>query len=200
MAYIFQSIADRGVVQGITPNQTSQARDWYRNQAADLTSRNVNPNRLMNDKQNIVPSLVVKDIGSMFMFFYDPKLKDILPYYDIFPLVFLIGFKDNGFMGINLHYLPQYLRAKLMDALYSTANNDKYDDTTKLKISYQILNNAAQFKYFEPCIKRYLWNNVQGGQFLKVEPKNWDTALMLPTERFKKATKSTVFRDSSRKF
>jgi len=200
MAYIFQSIADKGSAQGITPNQTSEARGWYRDQASQLTSRNVSTNRLMNDKKNVVPSLVVRDIGSMFMFFYDPKTKDSLPYYDIFPLIFLIGFKENGFMGINLHYLPQYLRAKLMDALYSTANNNKYDDSTKLKISYQILNNAAQFKYFEPCLKRYLWDHVQGGQFLKVEPKNWDTALMLPTERFKKATKSTVFKDSSRGF
>jgi hypothetical protein len=197
-AYIFQSIAKKGKAEGVKPNATSSARIWYRQQAAALTSRNVNKNRLMNDKQNIVSSISVDDIGKMYMFFYDPKHKDTLPYYDIFPLIFPIGFQEGGFMGINLHYLPSYLRAQLMDALYTTASNNKYDDTTKLKLSYSLLNNASKFSAFSPCLKKYLWDHVQGS-FLYVEPSNWDTALMLPTERFQKATKSQVFSDSAKK-
>jgi hypothetical protein len=197
-AYIFQSIATKGKAEKIAPNATSSARNWYRQQAASLTSRNVNKNRMMNDKQNVVSQISVDDIGKMYMFFYDPKHKDTLPYYDIFPLIFPISMDVDGFMGINLHYLPTYLRAKLMDALYSTANNNKYDDTTKLKLSYSLLNNASRFSAFSPCLKKYLWNHVQGS-FLYVEPSNWDTALMLPTERFQKATKSQVFSDSAKK-
>jgi hypothetical protein len=197
-AYIFQKIANKGKAEGVKPNATSVARTWYRDQASSLTSQNVNKNRLMNDKQNVVAQITVNDIGKMYMFFYDPKLKDILPYYDTFPLVFPIGFQEGGFLGINLHYLPTYLRAKLMDALYSTANNNKYDDTTKLKLSYNILNGASKFSYFQPCLKKYLWDHVQG-KFLYVEPKNWDTALMLPTERFQKANKVKVHNDSVRK-
>lgn len=197
-AYIFQSIANRGKTEGITPNVTTTSRNWYRNQASLLTSRNVNKSRLMNDKNNVKPKIAVADIGKMFMFFYDPKHKATLPYYDIFPLIFPIGFQEGGFLGINLHYLPIYLRARLMDALYTTANNNKYDDTTKLKISYDLLNSAAKFGPFSACLKKYLWSNVQG-QFLYVEPSNWDTALMLPTERFQKATKTQVFNDSAKK-
>jgi hypothetical protein len=129
------------------------------------------------------------------MFFYDPKGKATLPYYDIFPMIFPIGFQEGGFLGINLHYLPPYYRAKLMDALYSTANNNKYDESTKLKISYEMLNSASKFGAFAPCVKRYLWDHVQS-KFLYVEPTNWDTALMLPLERFQKATKTKVFNDS----
>lgn len=197
-AYIFQSIAQKGKAEKISPNATTSARTWYRQQAAALTSRNVNKNRMMNDKQNIVSSISADDIGKMYMFFYDPKHKDTLPYYDIFPLIFPIGFQEGGFLGINLHYLPSYLRAKLMDALYTTASNNKYDDTTKLKLSYSLLNNASKFSAFSPCLKKYLWDHVQGS-FLYVEPSNWDTALMLPTERFQKATKSQVFSDSAKK-
>jgi len=193
MAYIFQQISDRGTSEGITPNSTQDARDWYRDAASQVAS--VNTNRLMNDKQNVVPSLTIKNIGQMFMFFYDPKMKDILPYYDIFPLMFLVDFQPNGFLGINLHYLPTYYRAQLMNGLYSIASDDKYDDNTRLKISYKLLKSASQLSNFSPCLKRYLWSNVQG-QFLNVQPKNWDTALMLPTERFKKATKSRVHNDS----
>ena len=98
-------------------------------------------------------------------------------------------------MGINLHYLPPVLRARLMDALYQTINNSKYNDTTKLKISYDILASASKYKYFKPCIKHYLWDHVRGN-YLNIEPTNWDSALMLPTEQFKKASKDKVWRES----
>lgn len=196
MASYFTQIAAKGTDAGITPNQTQEARDWFRDQASKLSSQNVNPNRAMTDKKNVVEKIDINSIGKMYMFFYDPSLKDILPYYDTFPLVFPIGFKSNGFLGINMHYLPPVLRAKLMNALYETANNKKYDDTTKLRISYEILNSAAKFKYFQPCLKHYLWDNVQGNKYLYVQPSNWDTALMLPLQRFKKATADRVYKDS----
>jgi hypothetical protein len=55
----------------------------------------------------------------------------------------------DGFLGINLHYISPLLRAKLMDALYSTINNKNYNDTTSLQISYDILKSAAQFRLFK---------------------------------------------------
>jgi len=198
MAYIFQTISNKGVAQGITPNSTAEARSWYRNAAQKVT--NVSAPRLLTDRANIKTKITQQDIGKMYMFFYDALHKDTLPYFDMFPLVFPIGFKEGGFLGINLHYLSPVLRARLMDALYSTANNTKYDDTTKLKISYQLLNKASKFKYFSPCVKHYLWEQVVG-QYLNVEVQNWDTALMLPTERFagKGATKQKVWSDSAKK-
>lgn len=193
-AYIFQQLANKGRAEGIDSSiRQRDSRTWFRQAADEIKS--VNRNRLMNDKENIVRQLEEKNIGQMFMFFYDPKLKETLPYYDTFPLIFLIGFKENGFMGINLHYLPPVLRARLMDALYQTINNQRYNDTTKLRISYEILSGASRFRYFKPCVKHYLWEHVRGN-YLNIEPTNWDSALMLPTEQFKKATSERVWRES----
>lgn len=193
MAYIFQTLASKGTKAGITNDFSQESIDWFRSAAQQVA--NVSAPRLMNDKKNIVPSLTVKNIGQMFMYFYDPKTKETLPYYDKFPLILLVDFAEGGHYGLNLHYLPPVLRAKLMDSLYTLRNNDKYDDTTKLKLSYKILSSASRFRYFEPCFKRYLSNYVQG-QYLQVQTENWDKALMLPTERFAKASKSRVFKDS----
>lgn len=194
-AYIFQQLAKRGKAEGITSKNTVDARNWFRSEASKLGS--VNPSRLMNDKENLRQAITIRDIGKMFMFYYDPKLKESLPYYDTFPLIFPISVTTEGFMGLNLHYLSPVLRAKLMDSLYTTISNDKYNDTTKLKINYEMLNSASRFKYFAPCLKQYLWGHVRGN-FLYVEPSNWDAAVMMPTERFKKATKEQVFKDSAR--
>ena len=51
-------------------------------------------------------------IGKLNMFFYDPKFKKTLPYYDTFPLVLPLEAYSDGFLGINFHYLPIPLRLK----------------------------------------------------------------------------------------
>ena len=195
-SYIFQQLSKRGRAEGIDSSNIKDAREWFRRAAQDI--RTVSRNRMMNDKKNTKQTLDNKSIGKMYTFFYDPKHKETLPYYDAFPLIFLVGFKDNGFLGINLHYLPPVLRAKLMDALYQTINNTKYNETTKLKINYELLSNASKYRYFKPCLKHYLWDHVQS-HYLNIEPINWDSALMLPTEQFKKANKDTIWRESREK-
>jgi len=126
------------------------------------------------------------------------KGRKTLPYYDRLPLIFPFKMVKGGFYGLNMHYLPLPLRAKLMDALYETTNNKAYDETTKLKINYQILSKAAKFEPFKPCVKRYLTSQVQS-KFMYVYPSEWDIALFLPTERFVGASKSTVWSQSKKK-
>lgn len=135
------------------------------------------------------------DIGKMYFFVYDPKMKKELPYYDRFPLIFPFKELSDGFMGINLHYLPPRLRAKLMDALYGLVNNKKYDETTRLNLSYRILNGAARYRFFKPTVKRYLLEKVRS-RFIEVNAEQWDMALFLPVEQFSKASKSKVWSDS----
>ena len=191
-AYIFQQIAQKGKFEGIDSSiRQRDARTWFRNAAQEVSS--VNTRRLMNDKKNLTNRITEESIGSMYMFSYNPKHKETLPHYDVFPLIFPIGIMNDGFLGINLHYLPPVLRAILMNRLYETLNNKKYDSTTKLKLSYELLNGYAKFNYFKPCVKHYLLDYVSGS-FLYVEPTNWDIALMLPTERFRKQSKELVWK------
>jgi hypothetical protein len=135
----------------------------------------------------------------MYHFKYDPKGKKTLPYYDTFPLIFMVGAAEGGFHGINLHYLPPKLRAKLMDELYSLASNNRYDEKTKLMISYNLLKSASKMKYFKPTFKHYLADHVKS-KFIKVDSAEWDIALFLPTSRFKHATTQKVYSDSRKKF
>lgn len=191
MATLFDDILTKGIRAGQVPAREKKARDWYRDTAA--ASGRINENRLMkSDKDRLTARPL---IGSMYMFFYDAKHKDTLPYFDRFPLIFPYKKVKGGFMGINLHYLPLQYRALLMDALYETANNSRYDESTRLKINYDILSKASRFKYFKPCVKHYLTSQVQS-RFMYVYPSEWDVALFLPTERFSGARKTKVFADS----
>jgi hypothetical protein len=194
--FTFQKIA-QGKPQGLDlgGGRRQEAREWFRRAAAEVT--NVDATRFMNRaEQSRRQAFISKtEIGQMFMFWYDAKLKDELPFWDRLPLIFPIEIYKDGFLGINLHYLPLNLRAKLMDALYTAMNNQRLDRTTKLLISYRILKQASKYRYFRPCIKRYLSSHVQS-RFIRIEPTEWDMALMLPTERFVKARKQRVWQDS----
>lgn len=194
--YIFQKIAKLGKVDGIDQStRYRDARTWFRETARSIVS--VNRNKYMETaKDDDLATSIDKDsIGNMYSFFYDPKNKKTLPFYDMFPLIFVIGPKPGGFLGINLHYLPPVLRAKLMNELYNITNNKKFDKTTKLNVSYELLNKAARFRYFAPCVKHYLLSHVRS-KFLKIDPRFWDAAVMLPTEKFVKADNDTVWNNS----
>lgn len=191
MAYIFQQIARNAPAGNMNPDE---ARKWFRQAAQDVKS--VSPGKLMSSgAENLQSSIEVSDIGKMFMYYYDPKLKDVLPFYDTFPLCIPIELYSDGFLGLNLHYLPPKMRANLFNALYETVSNDKYDKTTRLRLTYRLLKGASRFSGYEQCVKRYLFNHVRSN-FLYVDPENWDMALMLPTERFRGARKQTVWSQS----
>lgn len=172
------------------------ARNWYRKAAQNITEVNVNKLHESN-RSRLFSRFGKEDIGSMLMFFYDAKLKDELPYWDQFPLIYPIEIYEDGMLGINLHYLPPKLRAQLMDALYTTAIAKK-DKVQRLKVSYQILNAASRFSAFKPCVKRYLSNHVKS-RFFYVDPGEWDMALLLPTQRFAGASSQKVWQDSRNK-
>ena len=131
----------------------------------------------------------------MLMYVYDPKTKNKLPYYDTFPLVIPIDIKADGFLGLNLHYLPPSFRAILFDNLYSLLNNTAMDKTTRIMATYEILKGAAKFKAYKPCLKRYLTSHIRSAR-LTVHPQNWDMVMCLPTARFVKESQLKIWSDS----
>jgi hypothetical protein len=133
--------------------------------------------------------------GSMIMFFYDPKHRDTLPYYDSFPLIIAIGPAPGGFHGLNLHYLPIPLRAKFLDSLMDITNNKRYDESTRFDMSYQFLKSSSTMKYFKPCFKHYLTKQVEG-KLAYIPPPEWEIATFLPAAQWQKGGRSQAYSDA----
>lgn len=193
-AKVFDDILLRGIRAGQIPARTQEARNWYRDQAKGVRMSDVKDSKLIKEMGSDRYESRFR-LGHMYMFVYDPKHKATLPYYDRFPLIFPINKAKGGFLGLNMHYLPPILRAKLMDALYDTANNQSFDENTKLKLSFNILNNASKFKEFKPTLKHYLADHVRS-KLVYVNPVEWDIALFLPSPQFVGAGKTQVYNDS----
>ena len=169
-----------------------KSASWYRN-AVSLISDKSRPSDLLSSGK----MLGRPSAGRMSMFFYDPKTKSRLPYYDTFPLSIIIGPAEGGFMGLNLHYLPPTLRAKFLDSLLDLASNKTYDEDTKFNIRYSMLQKSTKFKYFKPCVKHYLSDHVRS-RFSTVPATEWEIATFLPTAQWQKTNSNKVYSQSRR--
>ena len=170
-----------------------KSNGWFEKEVASLTKQNITPNKVLGgDPDKLVNKILP---GHLYLFGYDPKLKKELPYYDRFPLVFPYAKTPDGFMGLNMHYLPYGLRIQLLDALLTFKTNNRMDETTRLKYSWQLIDGISRYKAAQPCIKQYLGGHVRT-QFRKIDSGNWATAMLLPVERFIGANKQEVWAES----
>jgi len=179
------------------PDLVRKSQAWFLQQATLIKSQGrIRPYYLMRgDKASLRPAIVP---GEMYMFYYDAKLKDTLPYWDMFPLIFPFKKLSDGMLGLNMHYLPYHMRIKLLDRLMVYRNNTLMDETTRLRFSWATIEGVSKLNIAKPCVHRYLADHVKS-PFRKVEPNDWATALMLPVERFVGANKQQVWTESLRK-
>ena len=163
-----------------------KSADWYRRNVRSIAD-NVTARKLMNQGKLIGrPSQ-----GRLNMFFYDPKTKARLPYFDVFPLVLPLEPIKGGFMGLNFHYLPYLLRFKLLERLQKFADGGM-KSSTKILASYD---DVKRINLVKPTIKKYLYSYARS-QFLRIDFDEAALAAYLPVQQFRKAGTGKVWADS----
>ena len=193
MASLFDTLQAGAQRAGVSP-RTKESKNWFRKKVNELGD--VRPQKLLKDDALDPTSKEIA--GNMYMYFYDPKHKKTLPYYDRFPLTIMIEPAPGGFYGLNLHYLAPGVRAKFLDALMKTAPKT-ITDKSRLKLRYDLLQSTKKFKEFEPCFKHYLGSQVKG-RMVRVPMTEWEIAIFLPVEQFKKVKKESVWRYSRKQY
>lgn len=174
-----------------------KSRDWFRDKAQNINKNSLSPIRTIDDRKHVSGIRSIREIGSLFLFNYNPKTKESLPYYDTFPIVFPFNITKTGFLGLNLHYLPPPYRAMLMDNLYVLASSSDFSkDSTRLaKLTYNYLNSQRTLRAFAPCVKSYLNTHIRS-KIAFIPPSEWELALFLPLQRFQKQSETQVWKDS----
>lgn len=188
---IFEKVQRLASINQLEPRSKDSMR-WFQ---MNLAQMRIQQNQILNDSLLIRANHVRP--GFMFQFLYDPKGKEDLPYYDKFPLTIVIGPAEGGFFGLNLHYLHPFLRAKLFDRLLHYTTNQNFDEKTKFRLTYNILNSATKLQAFKPCFKHYLVDHVKS-KMVMIPSNQWEIAAFLPTEKFKKQTKKQVWVDTKK--
>ena len=174
-----------------TGRDQDASMDWFKQKIKGIGKSEFKPSALTNTSDLLRKRL---QIGQLYLYYYDPKTKESLPYYDTFPLVYPYKKVENGFMGYNLHYLPPVLRFKVMGTLLNIQQSGT-SEQKKLAYTYGVLNANEVSKYYSPCIRRYLFTHVRSSYVL-IPAEDWLSAALLPTERFVGASSAKVWKES----
>jgi hypothetical protein len=174
---------------------TKKSYSWYTQQALLLGRQGYTAKRVIGNPSGIHPSKVIP--GKLYLFMYDAKHKDTLPHWDMFPMVFPFKMTKDGFIGLNMHYLPVPFRIKLLDRLMEI-DGTKKTQRVKMQLSWELISGSARLKLLEPCVHRYLNTQIYS-QFREVERADWATAMMLPCQQFVGANSSSVWKDTMKK-
>jgi len=162
----------------ITTKDQKDAVDWFIGKAKSPYGYRKN---LVNNRERLRTSV---QMGKMYFFYYDPKHKETLPVYDRCPLVFPIERYNDGFLGLNVHYLSVPERSSLLSELMKFANSSTLTEKTKLQLSYDLLQAAKGLSSLaRPCIKRYLKGHFRS-KFVEITADEWDKVIALPVQNF----------------
>jgi len=175
-----------GIDKKTTPASLARAAlNWFKKKTAKDIMRTKNKVR-------------VPELGKMYLFLYDAKHKDTLPYWDRQPLIVVIKKRGNSVWGLNLHYLPPALRMKFLAQLMEFTSNKKMDETTRIRVTYSFLNSASKLEAFKPTLHRYLFSHTKS-QFALIPAYEWKYVAMMPLAQWQGAGKRKVYSDSRSK-
>lgn len=182
------------------PNYSSKnSWNWYQinvRQLGEAKALTNAPMGLFTANQTMLVQKLIP--GWLHMFFYSPKGKDKLPYWDRFPLVIPFRATSTHFWGLNIHYLPMKHRMLLMNKLLQFTSDKTMSERTKLMVSWRLLSNISKFPEVAPCVKQYIIGNVKS-KYLRIKAEDWMIAASLPVERFTGANAQAVWKQSRKK-
>jgi hypothetical protein len=177
---------------------SSESYKWFMSKVKFIGKDRSRQN-LLSDAENT--NTIIRpnnfEVGKIYTYVYDAKLKEKLPYWDAFPMIIMVGPAKGGFYGCNLHYLNPRHRAAIFDRLLSITNNKRYDRSTKFALSYQLMQSTSKLDLLKPTFKRYLFSHIKS-DFVEIPGSQWQAALFLPTQDFQKASQSKVWKDSAK--
>lgn len=163
MAYktIFEQLNEKS-------GRETQSRTWYRNEI--FKNYQQDPSKLIRDDQfdeadnqlkrdnNVVRSF--PKLFSLMFYQYKAKTKRDLPFYDKYPLTFVLDIQPKYFFGVNLHYYSPEERLGIVSGL------------AKNKIPK-----------FQKGAHKYLYSELRS-PLLDLAEQEWQTICLVPVEEF----------------
>ena len=192
----FLSKVSDAVRSGTVGKEVKRSAQWFQDKIKGLKGEvknrfsSTNAAKFYRESEKITDAVFQRrvSLGDLFCYYYNPKYRKTLPYYDMFPMIMLIAAEKETFLGINFHYLRPKWRAILLDRV-----------TAKIGGGLPKWSKLRNIKQIAPTIKRYRFDHIMR-KVIPIEEDEHEIAIFLPTERFKKSGKAKVWSESERKF
>ena len=141
---------------------------WYKGKVKQLAaSYEETPEKMLRQEKRDArdlaqdENLLRKTVKEGHLYFFEYKaMSKWLPYYDKFPLVYVIKQDGEGFYGANLHYIKPKKRVKIIQKL-----------------------ERGLIDMPKTLVHKYLYNHCKS-KFLDLAIEEWETSIFLPVEDF----------------
>lgn len=162
---------------------------WFEEKAMSVRSGGAARNRLFSagDRHADINN---EFVGGMYFFRYDPKGKLTLPMYDKYPLAIVIERYNDGFLGMNLHYLTRGQRGgaiRLFNDFYAKKKlfTGPIAGGGSKQTNWDLIQSATNGiqGFSKACVKRYLFTHVRS-QFIRINQDEYDKAVQLPIDEW----------------
>ena len=136
-------------------------------------------------KLNIIEGERVNRILSGNMYYFKYLAEPTNPYYDRFPLIFVVKKRGQLFEGINFHYMHLKYRTQLLDDIRPFFDEKDLSVDTRLRVKAfrQIILTSRKYRFARAVYHRYRQENIRS-KIIKISPLSWDTAILEEAEKF----------------
>lgn len=172
---LFNRYLDKARRSGINPNGSKESIDWFRR----VVTKDGSIGNIGKVTENLYRAKFVP--GEMITYSYDPKLADELDHYDTHPLIIYLDNTKDGWYGLNIHYMPPVVRAKIFSELHYNS-----------KSLQSIAKSLSADSRLKVCLKRYIARQVMDKP-MKIPKDVWQIAISLPYDKFEKMSKKSVW-------
>ena len=189
MASLLDRVQD-AIKSGTVGQEVKRSARWFQDKLkglkGDLRNRfsSTNAAKFYREAETKVNPRVLKmraNLGDLYCYYYNPKYRQTLPHYDMFPMMMLIDADQDTFLGLNFHYLRPKLRAILLDRV-----------SARIGGGLPRWNRLKKIPEIERVVKRYRYDHIMR-KVIPIEESEQELAIFLPLERFRKASKSQVW-------
>jgi hypothetical protein len=131
--------------------------------------------------------------GEMYTYRYRAETPN-LPVWDRYPCIMSIFPRpaDDGFYGLNLHYLPVPIRAQFLFNFLEFYGVDVETEGTKKLPKYSEIQAISRLRWYKYCIKHYKYSRIESAVY-NIHPNDWPIVPFLPTQQFVKMSKFEVW-------
>lgn len=151
MGYIKKRIAELTKEHGGKIKASKFSEDWFQK---GISSRKITEAQKTRDRFQA---------GKIYIFRYEPKYENELPWFDENPVVLAIEQTGNNDFGVNLNLLPIPVKEKLLDDLYTrsagfvkTGEKSNALNERPLRISYQGMKKYLEKFGCEFALRQYI--------------------------------------------
>lgn len=150
---------------------------WINEQAMDLTSGTVRK-KILSSKRGSTPM-----IGDLYFFKYDPKHKSTLLMYDRYPMAFPIKMYGDGFLGLNMHWLPMGERKNFINVLNEYRKSEVNRSAINAEFILMLEKSRKVYDLMPKAVHRYLFSYTKSS-FIRILPEEYEKAVQLKIDEW----------------